>query len=327
MFWAIRGGGGGQYGVVTEFVIRHFPASSRVAMGTLSLAPLSESGADASWDAAAVLFRNLPDLMDAGVAGALTIATGETALKFNPSLNIATSGAVITQVFWSFNKTSDNLSTLTQPIIAKISSNTNTSLSFSTTNFKNYTSFYSAISGSNTAGAGGISTSRLLARSQLNHPQLRTYLQRALKAQNSTQGTYATIGLSGGPGVIHTPNLRWGSLHSAWRSAYLHFYVGGSSPPKSKTTPKEILEASANWLQQNKESLWREWAPEMGSYMNEGNPCSENWKEDFYGRENFERLLAVKRKFDPSESLFVLSGVGSEGWEYDLDSGRLCKEV
>ena len=39
----------------------------------------------------------------------------------------------------------------------------------------------------------------------------------------------------------------------------------------------------------------------------------------------YDALLAVKRKYDPTESLYAISGVGSDEWEYDLDSGLLCR--
>jgi hypothetical protein len=32
-----------------------------------------------------------------------------------------------------------------------------------------------------------------------------------------------------------------------------------------------------------------------------------------------------QEEVDPKESLFVLAGVGSDGWEYDLDTGKLCR--
>lgn len=57
IFWAVRGGGAGQYGVVTEFVIKDFPAPLGVSSGTISIAPSTETGADASWDAATLVMQ------------------------------------------------------------------------------------------------------------------------------------------------------------------------------------------------------------------------------------------------------------------------------
>jgi FAD/FMN-containing dehydrogenase len=44
IFWALRGGGGGQYGIVTEYVIKHYPAPATVALGTLAMVPVPQPG-------------------------------------------------------------------------------------------------------------------------------------------------------------------------------------------------------------------------------------------------------------------------------------------
>lgn len=329
LFWAIRGGGGGQYGVVTEYVIRHFPAPAGVNFGSITIAPTSEAGANASWDAASELFRALPDLMDAGVAGAMSLASGSTGQKFNPAAPSWTSGAVVAQALWSFNMSMDQLDALINPVIQKIqaqASNSSVSVSYSASPAGNYSAFYKQISGSNTAGSGGVSSSRLLGRRhiEISRNNLRSYLQRAVAAQNETAGTYMTVGLSGGPGVMDHPESDWGALIPAWKSAYLHLFVGGASAaPTSTVTPSMALAENAKWLEEHKEKLWKDWAPDSGSYMNEGNPYSANFKDDFYGP-HYERLKAIKAKYDPTDSLFVLSGVGSDHWDYDLQTGRLC---
>lgn len=66
------------------------------------------------------------------------------------------------------------------------------------------------------------------------------------------------------------------------------------------------------------------WAPDTGAYMNEANTFNTHWKKDFYGV-YYEELLGIKMKYDPGESLFVRNGVGSDRWDYDLDSGLLCR--
>ncbi|KAK4500590.1 hypothetical protein PRZ48_008779 [Zasmidium cellare] len=331
LFWAIRGGGGGQYGVVTEYVIKHHPAPANVVMGTLSLAPVDEGGVNASWNAAAVLFRHLPDLMDTGLAGAMTLASGTGASRFNPSLPNGTSGAAATQVFWAFNTTAEHVRSLVQPVIDEMrryGGNETLSINFEPKDVGNYSFFYSAISGSNSAGQGGISSSRLLGHeevSNITHGSLVSNLRRAVAAQNQTAGTFLTVGLSGGPGVINAPDNRWGALNPSWHKAYLHLLVGGASTSPNETiTPSEALSKNAEWVEEHKEKLWREWGPDMGAYMNEANPYNSHWRKDFYGS-SYERLLGIKEKYDPTESLFVLSGVGSDEWKYDLQDGTLCR--
>lgn len=322
----IQGGGHG------PLASTHGLAAQQVLQATVvtTLAPVSEAGANASWEAATDLFRALPDLMDAGVAGAMSLASGSTGKAFNPAAPWSTSGAVVTQALWSFNMSIDQLDDLIKPVLQKMQArggNDSLSITYSASATGNYAAMYSQISGSNTAGSGGVSSSRLLGRHHINilHDDLKVYLQRALVAQNGTAGTYMTVGLSGGPGVINKPKSEFGALIPAWRSAYLHLFVGGASTaPNATVTPSMALADAAAWLEDHKESLWQDWAPDSGSYMNEGNPYSSRFKNDFYGP-NYQRLESIKEKYDPTYSLFVLSGVGSDSWNYDLQTGRLCR--
>ncbi|KAJ5671513.1 FAD linked oxidase N-terminal [Penicillium longicatenatum] len=107
-----------------------------------------------------------------------------------------------------------------------------------------------------------------------------------------------------------------GSVLPAWREAYAHAMIYGASI-NATGDANESLQRGAEWYEAYKEPFWREWAPNTGAYMNEGNPFSSTWKLDLYG-DNCDRLLEIKRKHDPSESLYTWSGLGSYMWHYDL---------
>ncbi|KAF2624825.1 FAD-binding domain-containing protein [Macroventuria anomochaeta] len=336
LFWALRGGGPGQYGVVTEYVIKHYPAPSNVTLGILGIKPRFSTNVshEASWTTAAAFLGHLPDLMDAQLAGAATVSTGNAAPKFFPDLASQQPfhGVALNQVFWAFNTTPAAVEALLRPVIAELnpgnSSNSSVAISLSISTFDNYTAFFSVISGDNAAGGESVTSSRLLGRRELvDTPQLDIvrYLKIAMASQNSTEGTYATIGLQGGPGVRNTHEERWGALLPAWRTAYLHFIsTGATSDSVAAGSPKKALGDAAKWYEETREPMWRKWAPGSGAYMNEANPFNKNFAEDYYG-EGYERLRSIKAKYDPKESLFVLAGVGSDAWEYDLDTGRLCR--
>jgi FAD/FMN-containing dehydrogenase len=57
-------------------------------------------------------------------------------------------------------------------------------------------------------------------------------------------------------------------------------------------------------------------APNAGSYVSETNFFEQNWQASFWGS-NYARLLAIKKKYDPEGLFFVHHGVGSEGWSDD----------
>ncbi len=57
-------------------------------------------------------------------------------------------------------------------------------------------------------------------------------------------------------------------------------------------------------------------APNAGSYVSESNFFQKNWQQSFWGS-NYRRLAAVKKKYDPEGLFFVRHGVGSEVWSDD----------
>ena len=57
-------------------------------------------------------------------------------------------------------------------------------------------------------------------------------------------------------------------------------------------------------------------APRGGSYVSESNFFEEDWQHSYWGG-NYARLASVKKKYDPSGLFFVHNGAGSEEWTED----------
>lgn len=56
--------------------------------------------------------------------------------------------------------------------------------------------------------------------------------------------------------------------------------------------------------------------PEAGAYVSESNFFDQSWQQSFWGS-NYPRLRAIKDKYDPNGLFFVHHGVGSEDWSPD----------
>ena len=65
-------------------------------------------------------------------------------------------------------------------------------------------------------------------------------------------------------------------------------------------------------------------APDGGSYVAESDYFLRDWQRGYWGS-NYPKLLAIKKKYDPSGLFFVHHGVGSKGWSADGFS-RLSQE-
>ncbi len=60
----------------------------------------------------------------------------------------------------------------------------------------------------------------------------------------------------------------------------------------------------------------RKIAPGAGSYVSESNYFNPSWQEAYWGS-NYPKLRAIKRKYDPGGLFIVHHGVGSEEWSSD----------
>ena len=66
----------------------------------------------------------------------------------------------------------------------------------------------------------------------------------------------------------------------------------------------------------------RKIAPNAGSYVSESNFFNRNWQRDYWGN-NYSRMQAIKAKYDPDGLFFVHHGVGSEDWSGDGFTRRI----
>ncbi|KAJ2978025.1 hypothetical protein NUW58_g7626 [Xylaria curta] len=291
----------------------------------------SDTTVNATWAAFAQLMSSFPDLMDQGITGSGAAFTGIAARSIL-GLPEPIPGVLASFTFRALNMTTEKMSDLLRPLQNNILSSLSDA---SVTSFKisdpstntNYTDFFLALNASpSAAGRAGLVTSRLLGRAQVSDlavDELASYLQRTMASRIETDGTTLSIALQGGPGLRNIPRERRGAVNPVWRDTYLHI-IERTNIDTATNTPGVALREAGEWFEANKETIFREWAPDTGAYMNEANPFNSEWKHDFYGT-TYERLVRIKRQFDPTYTLSVSAGVDSDFWEYNMDSGKLCQ--
>ncbi len=94
--------------------------------------------------------------------------------------------------------------------------------------------------------------------------------------------------------------------------------TGGFPPLPGLPIPPpdmSVAKAHAEAIDAATAELWKI-APARGSYVSESNYFNPNWADAFWGR-NHARLDRVKAKYDPEGLFFVHHGVGSERWSAD----------
>jgi len=126
-------------------------------------------------------------------------------------------------------------------------------------------------------------------------------------------------GLAGAPEHVLAA-ARDTATHPAVLDAFALAICGANGPPAYPGIPGHepdlaLARRHAQDIDQAMSEL-RKLVPDAGSYVSESNYFQPDWQHSFWGA-HYERLLAVKAKYDPDDLFFVHHGVGSEHWSPD----------
>ena len=132
-------------------------------------------------------------------------------------------------------------------------------------------------------------------------------------------GLHFNKGLGGAPTAVRTAALDTATNPGMTEAFTLVIIADGEGPayPGMARAPMDLTAAHKDADSINRATAeLRRLAPNAGSYVSESNFFNARWSEAFWGRHH-PRLQAVKRKFDPEGLFFVHHGVGSEEWTDD----------
>ena len=126
-------------------------------------------------------------------------------------------------------------------------------------------------------------------------------------------------GLAGAPADVLAA-AKDTAMHPVVLEAFALAIIGGGSPPAFADIPGHAPDVTAarrraGAINRAMDALLQV-VPHPGSYVAESDFFEPIWQQAFWGS-HYPRLAAVKRKYDPSALFFVHHGVGSEEWSAD----------
>jgi FAD/FMN-containing dehydrogenase len=124
-------------------------------------------------------------------------------------------------------------------------------------------------------------------------------------------------GLAGAP-PEEIAAARQTALHPEALEAFALAIIAGGGPPAYAGMPAPdfaAARADAVTINRAMEELLRV-APGAGSYVSESNYFESHWQTSYWGS-NYAKLAAAKRIYDPDGLFWVHHGVGSEAWSDD----------
>jgi hypothetical protein len=218
IFWALRGGGGSTFGVVTRVTTRTYPQPTISGLN-LTFIP-RESSFDSYLDAAAYFLTALPDFLDSGLSGEITIDNG----SFNA-------------VLLAPNKSENEVSNMMAPVLTRLSSMKISVI----TDFTNGDRILNSTFGDSPAGLSVAAGSRLFSRMTiLNQTAMTTIISNMI-----SQGWIVRPFAIGGGQVIKNKNLEI-ALNPAWRETYVHFAINALVPSLTYNALIESLQEARN---------------------------------------------------------------------------------
>ncbi|KID79225.1 uncharacterized protein G6M90_00g021880 [Metarhizium brunneum] len=311
LFWALRGGGGGTFGVVISVTIRTFPdvPSGFVSFGFGTLA----ANSSAYWDMVRAFHAHLPSVSGAGGAGYY-------AISFVPSDINGTKVLELTGGFGFLNVTSEEaIRKAVAPMMAEVNRYAGRVSGYNISINPRVSDYILGLLRGEADDTGGIAVygSRMISRDFLLSRDGAARLTDALRdiAEISPTGF---IGIVVAGGAAADPTID-SALNPAWRKTLTHIAFGAGW---NSTTPVKEIRAIQEELTNIKMEKLRVLEPHMGAYLNEADPNEKDFQKSFWGA-NYARLYKVKQAVDPDNLFIARKGVGSENW----DDAGLCRRA
>lgn len=152
-------------------------------------------------------------------------------------------------------------------------------------------------------------------------PEQRPRLAAALFAasRHKEVGLHFNKGLAGAPADVITAALATATNPAVAQAFALAIIADGAGPAyrgmPGRSLNKATAHKDAHAIAQAAAELHRI-VPNAGSYVSESNFFNRDWQQAFWGA-NYRRLRAVKDQYDPPGLFFGHHGVGSEDWSAD----------
>ncbi|KKZ64554.1 hypothetical protein EMCG_01433 [[Emmonsia] crescens] len=310
LFWALRGGGGGTFGIVIDVTLRTFP-DVPIAMARINVR--RDVPDETYWGTVNSALRFLPAISGHGRSGSFT------GTPMAPASDGSSTTADLFMQFIFVNETSTKkVKRLLAPLTHDLSKISATAIEANITTHDTISRFYASVLGSHDfTGAGNFLLPRLISRRFLESHRGPDKLSDAITRLGYNNSDTFSVNFVAGGQVARNGAVIKSALNPAWREALIHLILlRGWHGHKSFREQKESQD-----ITYRQEPILKSLEPgRMGVYLNEANSQEQNFQQEFWGK-NYLRLYAIKKRYDPYDLFITRLGVGSENWD---DEG-LCK--
>ncbi|KAI1427861.1 FAD binding domain-containing protein [Xylaria sp. FL1777] len=306
LFFALRGGGGSTYGIVTSAIVKAHPATPVLSSSLrFSVQPATSSPSnvtEAFWAAFDAFHKFGLDIVDNGGT------TYSSVSRIAPqSGSNALPGASFSATIEMPGMSAAQVTAFVKPLYDRIAG---LGINFPTSSVTQASNWQDTSHGvGDTPGNGGRFASRIFPRVSFENPTRFTATQKAIR--NTVEAGYLFHGINMAPSldVAGYPG-RDSAVNPAFRTGVMHadIFEGTNLRGLSAQGVRDAHAKFNVYMNQIRQAT-----PEGGSYLNEGDIEEPEWQKAFFGN-NYARLLEVKTSWDPWNLFYTPVGVGSESW-------------
>ncbi|KAL4897457.1 FAD binding domain protein [Aspergillus ambiguus] len=267
-FWAIRGGGGSAWGVITSVTYRTHKVPDSLLIGFVQL----NASSKASYKrVVAESLKVLPTVTDAGYTGYGDLTGGFTAIFVQPNATVAS----FNQTFLPFFK------------LSQVPGVSGAVAAFPST----WAGYVESFLRDPNIGTNIQDTSRLLTKDVLNK-----------KAEDLADFLYENRDGAGFNfiGKVNNDERDNTAVHDIWKHSHALLSVSTNWKDNATNSEKSKKRQHMVWLSRQ---LTKIVGKDGGTYVNEANPYEPEWEKVFWGVK-YDRLLSIKNTVDPT-NLFV----------------------
>ncbi|KAI0883298.1 FAD-binding domain-containing protein [Annulohypoxylon maeteangense] len=315
LFWALRGGGGSTFGVVTSVVVKAYP-KIKVTTLTYILATGPTISYTQFWAAMRAFFDGFITYTDAGNYEYFRISKlgegryfSDMGPWFAPGMNKTQLQTLVAPLFSRFKE----LGVEVKPV------------------YKEYDDFYDAWYASFPVEPWGSNAirqaSRLFPKSNWEDAAKLNATFDVIKSVVEEGGYIVAFNIAAAPKTGYPDN----AVNPAWRNTVMHAIM---ATLWNTTSSEAEMKAASDRLTYGWMQRWRDVSPGAGAYMSEADYIEPDFTQAFFG-DNYARLYRIKQFYDPFGVFYAHTAVGSEDWKMSKmilgnlpsQNSKLCRKT